>query len=334
MTAPLAVTPGDPAGVGPDLLLATAAGGAPGLVAFADSDFLARRAAELGLQLDLRPWQPGDPLPATGLAVAEVPLATAATAGEPDPANAPTLLTALDRAVAAVREGACAGLVTGPLSKAVIARGTDRPFTGHTEYLAEGAGGARPVMMLVGRGLRVALVTTHLPLRAVPDAVTPAAVAETVRTTVTALHREFARPRPRVLVTGLNPHAGEGGTLGTEERDIIQPALAELARELADTADLEGPLPADTAFLPACTERADAVVAMYHDQGLAPLKQHAFGRAVNITLGLPFVRTSVDHGTAYDLAGTGRADPGSFREAVAVARELAANRARANHTPI
>jgi len=170
-------------------------------------------------------------------------------------------------------------------------------------------------------------VTTHLPLRAVADAVTPEAVAATVRTTVTALWRDFARPHPRVEITGLNPHAGEGGTLGTEERDIIEPTLASLRREFAGQAELQGPLAADTAFLPACAARADAIIAMYHDQGLGPLKQHAFGRAVNITLGLPFVRTSVDHGTAYDLAGTGRADVGSFREAVTTAHELAANRA-------
>jgi 4-hydroxythreonine-4-phosphate dehydrogenase len=256
-----------------------------------------------------------------------VPLPHPATAGSPDPANASAVVQALDRAVAAVRQGDCAALVTGPLSKAVIARGTGRSFSGHTEYLAELAGGVRPVMMLAGAGLRVALVTTHLPLRTVPDAVTHEAVTATLRTTVTALRRDFAVDRPRVLVTGLNPHAGEDGTLGTEEQAVIEPALEALRRELADQAELEGPLPADTAFLPDCTEGADAVVAMYHDQGLAPLKQHAFGRAVNITLGLPFVRTSVDHGTAFDLAGTGRAESGSFREALTTARELAANRA-------
>ena len=329
MTGPLAVTPGDPAGIGPDLLL-TLAGELPAgtVAAFADPEGLARRARELGLEMVIEPWQPGSPLPAAGLAVAPVAQPVAVPPGTPSPGNAPALLSALAEAVAAITAGHCRGLVTGPLSKAVMTAGLERPFSGHTEILAELSGTGPPVMMLVGGGLRVALVTTHLPLRAVPDRITEDRVRGTLRTVATALERDFDTPQPRILVTGLNPHAGEEGHLGREEIEVIAPALESIRRELGSRAAIEGPVAADTAFLPDRTRTVDAVVAMYHDQGLAPLKQAAFGRAVNVTLGLPFVRTSVDHGTAFNLAGTGKADPGSLGEAISLARELAGNRAR------
>ncbi|HKJ71706.1 MAG TPA: 4-hydroxythreonine-4-phosphate dehydrogenase PdxA [Gammaproteobacteria bacterium] len=330
MSLPLAVTPGEPAGIGLDLVLIAGDDLPSGrLAVFADPDQLARRAHELGREVALREWHPGEPLPGDGLAVCPVPLAAPVAPGEPDPANARSLLAALDRGARAVRDGHCGALVTGPLNKEIIGRGLDRPFSGHTEYLAEGAGTAHPVMMLVGGDLRVALVTTHLPLREVADAVTGERVTRTVTTAAQALRRDFAIDRPCVLVTGLNPHAGEGGHLGSEEIEVITPALERVRAELGETANIAGPVPADTAFTPAQTARCHAIVAMYHDQGLAPLKQRAFGTAVNVTLGLPFVRTSVDHGTAFDLAGTGYADPGSFRQALALARELAANRERA-----
>jgi 4-hydroxythreonine-4-phosphate dehydrogenase len=327
---PLAVTPGEPAGIGLDLVLIAGDDLPAGrLAVFADPDQLARRADELGRQVPLRTWRPGEPLPDDGLAVCPVPHATRVAPGEPAPANAASLLGALDQAAGAVQAGHCEALVTGPLNKAIISRGTDIPFSGHTEYLAERAGVASPVMMLVGGDLRVALVTTHLALRDVPDAVTGERVRRTVRTTAEALRRDFAIQRPCILVTGLNPHAGEGGQLGREEIEVITPALEALREELGESATIAGPQAADTAFTPGQTARCDAIVAMYHDQGLAPLKQRTFGTAVNVTLGLPFVRTSVDHGTAFDLAGTGYADPGSFREALNLARGLAANRQRA-----
>ncbi len=329
MTRPLAVTPGDPAGIGPDLVLALAAELAAGAVAvFADPDQLARRAGALGREVAISTWRPGTPIPDRGLAVVPVPQPTPVAPGRPSPDNAPALLAALEQAVGAVSAGHCAALVTGPLSKSVIAGGIAGPFTGHTELLARLTDSRNPVMMLVGGGLRVALVTTHVPLREVPDMVTAERLGGVVRTVATALERDFACERPRILVTGLNPHAGEEGHLGREEVEVIGPALEAIRGELGKRATVEGPVAADTAFLPDRSRTADAVVAMYHDQGLAPLKRAAFGRAVNVTLGLPLVRTSVDHGTAFELAGTGSADPGSFREALTLARELAANRAR------
>lgn len=327
MSAPLAVTPGDPAGIGPDLVLALAAADRlPPAAVFGDADALHARARALNLAVPLAEWRPGEPLPDTGLPVAPQPFPAPVTAGLPEAANAPALLTALDAAMGAVRAGHCGALVTGPVSKAVIAAGTERPFSGHTEYLAQRCGAGAPVMMLVGGGLRVALVTTHLPLAAVPSAISEGAVRRVVTTVHDALVAEFAVASPRILVTGLNPHAGESGTLGREEIDIIAPAL-ERARAERPGARIAGPLPADTVFTPGQAEDADAVVAMYHDQGLAPLKQAAFGHAVNVTLGLPLVRTSVDHGTAFGLAATGRADPSSLAQALALAAELAANRA-------
>jgi len=235
------------------------------------------------------------------------------------------VLAALDRAIEGCRSREFAALVTGPVHKGVI-NDAGVPFTGHTEYLAQRSGAPRPVMLLAARDMRVALVTTHLPLAEVSRHVTAPALTEVIRILHHDLHARFGIERPRILVLGLNPHAGEGGHLGREEIDVIIPALDALRGE---GFDLIGPLPADTAFTGRRWRDVDAVLAMYHDQGLPVLKHYGFGEAVNVTLGLPFVRTSVDHGTAFDLAGTGRADPGSLRAALRMAIELAA-RSRGN----
>jgi 4-hydroxythreonine-4-phosphate dehydrogenase len=229
------------------------------------------------------------------------------------------VLETLTRAVELVRQGQAAALVTGPVHKGIINDAGFR-FSGHTEFLAVLSATPRVVMMLAAPGLRVALVTTHLALRDVADAITPEALEATIRITWEALRERFGVARPRLQVLGLNPHAGEGGHLGTEERDVIIPVLEQLR---ASGLDLDGPVPADTAFNPPRLKNCDAVVAMYHDQGLPVLKHMGFGRAVNITLGLPFIRTSVDHGTAFDLAGTGRADAGSLYQAALAARAMA-----------
>ncbi len=323
---PLALAPGEPAGIGPDLTLALAAAGLDTpLVALADPDMLAVRARLLGLAVRLRPVPPHAPprvpAPAGELHVHPVPLARAVTPGRPDPANARSLLTALDTAVDGCLDGRYAALVTGPISKAVI-NDAGIPFTGHTEYLAARCGGQHPVMLLTGGGLRVALATTHLPLHAVSEALDAVTLERVIRVLDGELARRFGILRPRILVLGLNPHAGEGGHLGDEEIRVITPVLERLRGE---GLRLEGPVPADTAFNPTRLDACDAVLAMYHDQGLPVLKHASFGQAVNVTLGLPIIRTSVDHGTAFDLAGTGRADAGSLREALACAAQMAAN---------
>jgi 4-hydroxythreonine-4-phosphate dehydrogenase len=319
--ATLAVTAGEPAGIGPDLVLGLAARAWPAdLVVLGDRDVLGARARQLGLAVALRDWRPGAPAPGPGeLAVHHVPVAAPVTPGRLDPRNAPHVIELLRRAVAGCTSGQFAGLVTAPVQKSVIAD-AGIPFMGHTEWLAEATGAALPVMMLVAGDLRVALVTTHLPLAAVPAAIT----APLLTATLDILHRDlrdrFRIARPRILVLGLNPHAGESGHLGHEEQATIIPVLAAArARGL----DLVGPLPADTAFIPRHLAGCDAVLAMYHDQGLPVLKARGFGQAVNVTLGLPIVRTSVDHGTALDLAGTGRAEGGSLAAAVELAAALA-----------
>jgi len=253
-----------------------------------------------------------------GVEVLHVPLAAPCTAGRPDVANARYVLRLLDRAAAGCVRGEFAAMVTAPVHKGVV-NDAGIPFSGHTEYLARRCGARRPVMMLAGGGLRVALATTHLPLAGVPAAITPAALASVIKILDSDLRRLFAIRRPRIIVCGLNPHAGEGGHLGREEIEVIAPVLARLRRR---GLDLVGPLPADTAFLPSQLKGCDAVLAMYHDQGLPVLKRAAFGKAVNVTLGLPIVRTSVDHGTALDLAGTGRFDPGSMLAALAMAEQV------------
>jgi len=321
---PIALTPGEPAGIGPDLVLTLAARGfAQPVVALADPAMLAARAAHLGLAVRLRETD-GSACPTTPageLWVRPMALSTPAAPGCTNPANAPALLAALDEAVDGCLAGRYSALVTGPLNKAVI-NDAGILFSGHTEYVASRCGGS-PVMLLAGGALRVALATTHLALRAVADSIDAALLERVLRVLCAALERDFGIPAPRVLVLGLNPHAGEQGHLGDEEQRVIEPVLERLrGAGLA----LEGPVPADTAFQPERLARADAVLAMYHDQGLPVLKHASFGTAVNITLGLPVVRTSVDHGTALELAGTGRADSGSLREALACATQIAARR--------
>jgi 4-hydroxythreonine-4-phosphate dehydrogenase len=241
-------------------------------------------------------------------------------AGELDVANAPYVIATLERALAGCRNGEFAALVTGPVHKGHL-NDAGIAFRGHTEFLAERSHTATPVMMLAAPGLRVALATTHLPLAAVPSAVTRERLTAVLRVLHADLQSRFRVAHPRILVCGLNPHAGEGGHLGREEIEVIEPVVHALRHE---GLRLRGPVPADTAFIPAQLAETDAVLAMYHDQGLPVLKHHDFARAVNVTLGLPFVRTSVDHGTALELAGTGRADASSLRAAIETAIALAA----------
>jgi 4-hydroxythreonine-4-phosphate dehydrogenase len=253
--------------------------------------------------------------------VEHVPLARPATPGKLDVANARYVLSVLDRAISGCLSGEFAAMVTAPVQKSVI-NDAGIAFTGHTEYLAERARAEQVVMMLVGGGLRVALATTHLPLVDVPRAISTAGLLATLRVLDGDLRRRFRIARPRILVAGLNPHSGESGHLGHEDAELIAPAIAAAC---AAGIEASGPIPADTLFVPDRLKNADAVLAMYHDQGLPVLKYASFGRGVNVTLGLPFVRTSVDHGTALDIAGSGRADPGSLREALELAIELASS---------
>jgi 4-hydroxythreonine-4-phosphate dehydrogenase len=321
-TPRIALTPGEPAGIGPELTLALAGQDWPvELVAIADPAMLAARAAAMGLEIELAPYEAGrNPRPARAgrLLVCATPLPAAAEPGRPDTANAPAVLAALDRAVDGCLAREFAAMVTGPVHKGVI-NDAGIPFSGHTEYLAARCGTPLPVMLLVAGDLRVALVTTHVPLRSVPAQITTERIQAVARVLADGLREGFGIAEPRILVLGLNPHAGEGGHLGTEEVDIIAPAVAQLrAAGLA----LTGPVPGDTAFTAPRLAGADAVLAMYHDQGLTVLKHRGFGRAVNVTLGLPIVRTSVDHGTALALAGTGRADAGSFIAALKLAIDI------------
>jgi 4-hydroxythreonine-4-phosphate dehydrogenase len=320
----LALTAGEPAGIGPELVTQlTAMPLAADLIAISDRDLLARAAARCGISLRIED-DDGAPRPlrtAGSLRVRHVPLKVVETPGQPDPRNAFHVLNALAQAADGCLAGDFAGMVTAPVQKSVI-NAAGESFTGHTEFLARRAG-CEVVMMLASDTLRVALVTTHLPLAAVSAAITSDALTRTLRIVHTDLHQRFGLQAPRIAVLGLNPHAGEGGYLGREEIDIITPVIETLSGE---GIDLIGPLPADTAFTPAMRTRYDAVLAMYHDQALPVLKSEAFDRTVNITLGLPFIRTSVDHGTALDLAGTGKADASSMVAAVRLAMELAARR--------
>ena len=316
----LAVTSGEPTGIGPDVCLGLAEHDLPCRpVILADKHLLAERAAQLGKNVRLRDYAPDNRAEAGTLEVLHIPLAAPCQAGRLNAANAPYVLQLLDTAYEGIVRGEFAAMVTAPLHKGIINEATGAFFSGHTEYLAEKSGTDRVVMMLAGGGLRVALVTTHLPLKDVAAAVSFDAVCETARILHRDLRGKFKIAAPRILVAGLNPHAGEGGHLGHEENDVIIPALDKLRGE---GLDVRGPYPADTLFQPFMLKDADAVLAMYHDQGLPVLKYASFGRGVNITLGLPFVRTSVDHGTALDLAGTGRADGGSLVTAVQTALEM------------
>ncbi len=330
MTLRLLLTPGEPAGIGPELVARLAQAPPPDteLVAVADPELLRAAASRLGLPLQLQIGTERDQPRASrvgALTVWPVALAAAAIPGQLDVRNAAAVLSSLRRAAAACLAGDADALVTGPLHKGVINDAyPEQHFTGHTEFLAELTGAAWPVMLLTAGTLRVALATTHLPLAQVPAAITYENLTATLRVLHADLRIKFGIREPRILVTGLNPHAGEGGYLGREEIDVIAPVLQSLRTE---GFLLEGPLPADTLFTPAVLARGDAVLAMYHDQGLPVLKHVGFGSAVNITLGLPIIRTSVDHGVALDLAGTGRADLGSFAAAVQAALALIARRA-------
>lgn len=318
----IAVTSGEPAGVGPELCLRLQEQSFPArVVVLADRHLLAARAQALRLRLSM-PDYSGESA-ATGVELLHCPLATAALPGKLEPANACSVLAMLDRALAGCQSGEFSAMVTAPLHKGVINQ-AGIAFTGHTEYLAEHTGSHRVVMMLAGdtpRGpLRVALATTHLPLRAVADAITPSLLEECLRIVRTDMQRKYGIAQPRILVAGLNPHAGEGGYLGREEIDVIAPVLERLRGE---GFLLQGPLPADTMFTPPILAQGDVVLAMYHDQGLTALKYATFGAGINVTLGLPIIRTSVDHGTALDLAGTGTADPGSLFAAIQEAIRMA-----------
>ena len=324
MSTVLALTPGEPAGIGPELCLQLAARQAfpVPVVALADPELLAARAHALKLPVILREYQPGAAPAAAGeLLVLPCALAVPSQPGQLDPRNARYVLATLQRAVDGCLEGEFQGLVTGPVQKSLINE-AGMPFSGHTEFLAARAKVKRVVMLLATEGLRVALATTHLPLAAVPAALTPALLEEVLRILEHDLRTKFALAQPRILVAGLNPHAGENGHLGREEIEVITPVLEALRQE---GMQLLGPLPADTLFTPRHLDGADAVLAMYHDQGLPVLKYKGFGQAVNLTLGLPFIRSSVDHGTALDLAGSGNADPGSLRTALDYALRLLAN---------
>jgi 4-hydroxythreonine-4-phosphate dehydrogenase len=318
----VALTPGEPAGIGPELCARVACElGLPvELVAVGDPRLLQERAEALGLPLKLLPFDESFPAKAHTpgfLNVLPVPLARPAVAGSLDPNNAAYVVRTLEVACDGCLRGRFQALVTGPVHKCVISQ-AGTAFSGHTEFLAERSH-AFPVMMLVAPGLRVALATTHLPLSQVSAHLTRERLECVIRVLAHDLSSRFGIAEPRILVCGLNPHAGEGGHLGREEGEVIEPVLSKLGDEgLA----LVGPVPADTAFLPDRLQETDAVLAMYHDQGLPVIKHRGFGRTVNVTLGLPFIRTSVDHGTALDLAGSGRGDTGSLIAALETAVQL------------
>lgn len=330
MTRParLAITAGEPAGIGPDLCLTLAdRERATELVVVADADLMRERARVLELDVRIEPWEPDQPIPTAAGVLPVWSVASAATtrAGKLDPENAGYVLRTLEAAVEACQLNIVDGMVTAPVHKGVINEAGIR-FSGHTEFLQEKTGASGVVMMLATEGLRVALATTHLPLRDVPDAITSSRLSRVLHILNDDLRKHFGIAQPCILVAGLNPHAGEGGHLGREEIDVIEPLLERLNGE---GMNLIGPLPADTLFTPYHLEEADAVLAMYHDQGLPVLKHKGFGRAVNISLGLPIIRTSVDHGTALDLAATGQADAGSLHEAIQTAAHMVRQRERA-----
>jgi 4-hydroxythreonine-4-phosphate dehydrogenase len=320
----IALTSGEPAGVGPELCLALAARTLPcELVCLADAGLLAERARALGAAVTLRPWPAADgasrPHAAGSLSVEHHPLAVRSVAGKLDAANVPYVLSLLDRAIDGALAGEFAALVTAPVHKGVI-NDAGVPFRGHTEYLAQRTQSTRPVMLLTSGTLRVALATTHLPLNAVSGAITQELLFETAAILQQGLKRWWGIAAPRIAVCGLNPHAGESGYLGDEELTTIAPAIARMR---AGGIDAHGPVPADTVFVPRVLADFDAVLAMYHDQGLPVVKHSGFEQAVNVTLGLPILRTSPDHGTALDLAGRGEADVGSLAAALQLAIALA-----------
>lgn len=324
--APIILTSGEPAGIGPDLCIqivhdAIEALPQRPLLVLADSNMLEQRAKSLQLPLQVIPWQPGLPLhmPQQGhLQVWHQPVAQSVIPGQLDADNSRYVLRLLQLATEGCMQGQFAAMVTAPVHKGIINdSGVD--FTGHTEWIAEFCGCPEVVMMLVGGGMRVVIATRHLPLSAVPSAITRTGLTRTLRILHADLQQKFGISKPRILVAGLNPHAGEDGYLGREEIEVINPTLQVLRNE---GFDLAGSLPADTMFSQSNIANCDAFVAMYHDQGLAVLKHASFGHGVNITLGLPIIRTSVDHGTALTLAGTGQADSGSLLAAIQLAASL------------
>ncbi len=318
MPQPLAITAGEPAGIGPDLCLQLARHEQP-LVVIADKALLQQRAAQLGINVQLHDYTAARPQADGMLSVLHVPLKHSAQPGKLDTANAAYVLETLSRALQGCLSGEFSGMVTAPVHKGII-NDAGIPFTGHTEFLAEQTHTPLVVMMLAGGGMRVALATTHLPLREVADAITAPLLESVLRIMQRDLQHRFGIANPRILVAGLNPHAGEGGHLGREEIEVMIPVLDKLR---AEGFSVSAPIPADTLFAAHRLRECDAVLTMYHDQGLPVLKHASFGEGVNITLGLPIIRTSVDHGTALELAGTGKANVGSMMEAIRAAMEMA-----------
>jgi len=318
----LAITPGEPAGIGPDITIAIAQQAQPyELVAICDPELLQQRANALGLTLKIIPFDASAThrTSAAGeISVLTSHLKAPVTPGKLNTANAAYVLNTLDLAIAGCKHGTLDAMITGPVQKSVM-NDAGIAFSGHTEYLADKTDTKQVVMMLATEGLRVTLATTHLPLRDIADKITPMLLRDVLHIVHHDLKTVFGIPNPNILVCGLNPHAGEGGHLGTEEIEIIEPALQRLR---AEGMSLVGPLPADTLFTPKYLEHADAVLAMYHDQGLPVLKYKGFGNAVNVTLGLPIIRTSVDHGTALDIAATGAASAGSMATALQYAENM------------
>jgi 4-hydroxythreonine-4-phosphate dehydrogenase len=321
MMLPLYVTSGEPAGIGPDICLNLAGRvDERPIVILADMDMLEQRAQILKLSVELIPYQGQDASSGTGqLFVEHVPVQQDVVLGELNPNNAAYVLEQLRRSADYAMSGKSVGVATAPVQKSVINE-AGISFSGHTEYYQEFAGVPRVVMMLATKTLRVALATTHLPLRAVADAITPERLHQVIDILIHDLKSKFKIEQPNILVCGLNPHAGEGGYLGMEEIEVINPVLESYR---AQGINMSLSLPADTLFTPENLKDADAVLAMYHDQGLPVLKSQGFGEAINITLGLPFIRTSVDHGTALSLAGTGLAKSSSLHVAVDLALDLA-----------
>jgi len=322
----IVITSGEPAGIGPDACVSLAqTGWEADLVVAADMTLLSSTADSLRLPLLLESYDPSRPARthrAGTLSVMHISTAVPVIAGKPDAANSAYVIEMLDRACDGCSNGEFAAMVTAPVQKSTL-MDAGYAFSGHTEYLAARTRSALPVMMLLDDTLRVALVTTHLALADVPKAITKERLRATLRIVNMDVERHFNLAAPRIAVLGLNPHAGESGHLGREEIDVINPVIAELR---AEGLDLQGPVPADTAFTPSFLKGVDVIVAMYHDQGLPVIKHVGFGTAVNMTLGLPILRTSVDHGTALSLARTGKADTGSLRAALALAIDLASAR--------
>ena len=328
-----AFTPGEPAGIGPDLAVMIAQRPeSHRLVAFTDPELLQQRAKLLNLPLTILGANASQPFSPGNLRVEPIKLVTRATPGELTPLNSPFVLNTIRSAVAATQNGRYKALVTGPIHKGIINQ-AGTPFSGHTEFLADLTHTRKVVMMLTttfgvhgaqdGQELRVALATTHLPLREVADAITPDLLIEVINILHQSLQQQYGIAHPTITICGLNPHAGEDGHLGDEEIKVMQPVIKQLRDK---GMRLLGPIPADTAFTEKQLEKSDAILAMYHDQGLPVLKHLGFGRAVNLTLGLPFVRSSVDHGTALDLAGTGRCDISSLLQAIKSAQQLTSYR--------